>query len=84
MSEKIIFIMKEFVLFISKGFNTLSTSSRGKYLERTDDINELRREMLYEGFGSFRTDKENLMKDRKSISGDIGRAFSGISNLAVK
>jgi len=76
--------MKRIVLFISKGFNTLSASSRGEYSERTNDINEFRDEMLYGGFGTFRTDRENLARDRKAISGDIGRAFASISNLAIE
>ena len=74
-AKKLIIIMKRLILFINRGFSILSISSQGKYSERTDDVNELRREMLDSGFGSFRTDKENLMKDRKAISGDIGRTF---------
>ena len=68
-------IMERIKNFISNGFVTLAASSRGKYSERTDDIRKLRNEMLYSDFGSFRTDKENLVKDRKAVSGDIGRAF---------
>jgi len=34
--------------------------------------------MLDGEFGSFRTDKENLMRDKRVISGDIYRAFSNL------
>ena len=65
--------------FINNGFNTLSASAQGKYSERTNDIIILRHEMLNGNFGTFSTDRENLMKDKKAISGDIGRAFSRVS-----
>jgi len=73
--------MERIVLFAKRGFNTLSSSSKGRYSEKTEDILALRREMLTGGFGSFRTDKENMMKDRRAISGDVGRAFSHISTV---
>ena len=77
-AKKLIAIMKRVVWFISKGFNTLSASSQGKYSEKTDDIKKIRNEMLSSEFGSFRTDKENLMRDKRVISGDVYRAFSNL------
>ena len=70
--------MKKVIWFICNGFNTLSASSQGKYSERTDGINGLRHEMLDRESGSFRTDKANLMRDKKVISRDVYRAFSNL------
>ena len=70
--------------FIYNGFNILSASSQGNYSERTNDVSRLRQEMLNGNFGTFSTDKENLMRDKKAISRDIGRAFSSVSNLVKK
>ena len=61
--------------FIYSAFNTLSTASHGKYSARTGDVQKLRTEMLYSDFGSFRTDKENLNRDKKAVSGDVKKAF---------
>ena len=61
--------------FINNGFSNLSVSSRGEYSKRTDDVSKLRREMLNDDLGSFRTDKKNMMRDKMAVSGDIRRAF---------
>ena len=73
-------VMNRIFLFLKRCFITLSASSQGRYSERTNDVNELRREMLEGGFGSFRTDKDNLIRDKKAVSRDVRRAFSHISN----
>ena len=77
-AKEIFFILKRFFLLIKSGFSILSISSQGKYSERTDAINDIRHEMLNENFGTFRTDKKNLIRDRKAISGDIYRTFSNL------
>jgi len=76
--------MERIVLFVKRGFNTLSSSSKGRYSEQTEDILKLRSEMLSGDFGSFRTDKENMAKDKIAISGDVRKAFSYISNVIVE
>ena len=77
-AKKLIITMRRLIRVINHGIGTLSASSQGKYSERTDDVKRLRHEMLDENFGSFRTDKENLLRDRKAFSRDVGRAFYGL------
>jgi len=66
--------------FVSNGFNILSASSRGQYSERTADMQNLRVEMLDKNFASFHTDRENLIRDKQAVAGDVGRVFIRISN----
>jgi hypothetical protein len=70
--------MKRIIVFIFKGFNVFSDSSKGAYSERTDEVRKLRHDILNDDFGSFKTDKENLMKDRYSVSKDIKNAFHNL------
>ncbi len=57
------------------GFKTLSESSRGTYNKRTDEVSNLRNEML-SGSSSPVTDKKNLITDRKNIGDDMRRSMS--------
>jgi len=72
--------MNRVIFFIKNGFCIFSDSSKGNYHERTDEIEALRREILSKNFGSFKTDKENLIKDRKSISHDVRMVFYNLIN----
>ena len=56
-------------------YRILSVFFCGGFLDRTDAMQKLRDEMLNRNFGSFRTDKENLIQDRKKVSKDFRQAF---------
>ena len=72
------------ISFVSNGFNILSASSRRQYSERTAEIQNLRVEMLDKNFASFHSDRENLIRDKRSVAGDVGRAFIRISSKNSK
>jgi len=40
--------------------------------------------MLDKNFASFHSDRENLIRDKRSVAGDVGRAFIRISSKNSK
>lgn len=76
-AKRILINMKHTINFIRDGLKCLSISANSQYNNHTDEMNRIKKEM-FENSGTFRNDKENLIKDKKAIASDIRRAFNNL------
>lgn len=67
-------ILKEVGRFIKNGASTFRNASQGHYKQNSEAISEIRKEIM-EKDRDRTDDKRNLIKDRKNVERDVGRAF---------
>jgi hypothetical protein len=70
-------ILLKMINVLKCGFKALSEASCGAYSQRTDELTDLRKEML-ETTVSSGNDKMNIVLDRRKIGGDMRRSASKI------
>lgn len=67
------------ILFILNGFDVFSCSARGEYSDIDDLSKKANSEIISFKMGNFKTDRQNLRKDRREISLDMRNAFNKLS-----
>lgn len=71
--------MNKIACFFRSGLDVLSSTSRGEYRERSEGVKLLRDEMLNRPIGSFKTDKENLVNDKRRVTIDVRKSFNDLA-----
>ncbi|GHS92153.1 hypothetical protein FACS1894203_4230 [Bacteroidia bacterium] len=62
--------------FIKNGFSVFSEASHGGCVRESNEVEEMRAEILGRKTGSFSADRMNLYNDRKNVSSDVRRAYN--------
>ena len=68
-------IVKDVVGFIKHGTTTFRNASKGQYNQSSNEVNEIRNEILSKELNRS-DDKNNLLKDKKKIEKDVRLSFN--------